>query len=495
MRFFVNARREDRSGAFRLWLLASLVMAVNVGCAAGPDYAPPDYTPPAAWNVQPQGGLHEGKVADGELAEWWDVFNDPVLSDLVRRSVKANLDLRQAKSRVRQARASRKIAQSDLYPSVDGSASFTKSRGSRETGGGAEVDLFSTGLDAAWELDIFGGTRRSVEAATADLQAREEDLRDVLVSLAAEVGLSYLDVRTFQARLTAAEQNLETQEETYRLTEYRRQAGLATDLDVQQSRYNLESTRSQIPTLQTSIEESRNRLAIFLGQAPGAVHGLLHERRPIPGAPCETAVGVPADLLRRRPDVRRAERELAAQTARVGAATAELYPKLTLKGSLGLDALTFSNLFLAGSRSFNFGPTLTIPVFNGGAIRNNIEAQSALQEQALIAYESTVLKALEEVENALAAYAQEENRRRALVEASSAARQAASLSWDRYMAGQIDFGDVLDAQRSLLSFEDQLAQSDGTVSSNLIRLFKTLGGGWTPEAGSEVAKNDSVNPA
>jgi multidrug efflux system outer membrane protein len=323
-----------------------------------------------------------------------------------------------------------------------------------------------------------------VEAAEADLGAKQEDLHDVLVSLLAEVAVNYLDVRTFQVRLAVAEANLQAQSETYQLAQWRYEAGLSDELTVQQARYNLENTRSQIPTLRTGLEEAMNRIAVLLGEQPGKLHAELEKREPIPVTPLNVAVGVPADLLRRRPDVRQAERQLAAQTARIGVATADLYPKFTLSGSIGLEALSLNNLS-SGIWTLSGGPRISWAIFKAGAIRQNIEVQSALQEQYLIAYETAVLSALEEVENALVAYAEEQQRRQSLSEATQAAQKAVELAQHKYQAGLTDFSNVLDAQRSLLSFQDQLAQSDGTVTSNLVRLYKALGGGWTSMAPDE----------
>jgi NodT family efflux transporter outer membrane factor (OMF) lipoprotein len=301
----------------------------------------------------------------------------------------------------------------------------------------------------------------------------------VLVSLLAEVALNYVEVRTYQARIAVAEANLKAQGETHQLTLWRYQAGLSDELAVQQARYNLESTRSQIPTLRTGLEEAMNRIAVLLGEQPGKVHGELEKQDSIPVTPLKVAVGVPADMLRRRPDIRRAERQLAAQTARIGVATADLYPKFTLSGSIGLEALSLSNPSSTGSWTLSGGPKVTWTIFKAGAIRQNIEIQSALQEQYLTAYEAAVLSALEEVENALVAYAEEQHRRQSLSEATHAAQKAVELAQHKYQAGLTDFSNVLDAERSLLSFQDQLAQSDGTVTSNLVRLYKALGGGWT----------------
>jgi multidrug efflux system outer membrane protein len=457
-------------------LLAALITG---GCVTvGPDYKRPDLPESGSWNSEMAGGLEAKTPATGSLASWWAGLRDPLLTSLIERAVADNNDLKEARAKVREARARRGIAGAGQFPALDATGSGTRRRGSEETGSGETRDLYSTGFDASWELDIFGGVRRSVEAAEADLQAENEGLRDVLVSLLSEVALNYVEVRTYQARLAVAEENLKAQEETCQLTQARYQAGLSDELAVHQARYNLENTLSQIPNLRTGLEGAKNRLAVLVGIPPGDVHRELAVAGPVPVAPLSVAVGVPADSMRRRPDVRRAERELAAQTARIGVATSDLYPKFTLSGSIGLEALSVDNLFLSGSRTFGFGPRITWSIFDSGAIRGNIEIQSAIQEQALIRYESTLLKALEEVENALVAYAEEQRRRDALTEATGAARHAADLANDKYMAGLIDFGDVLDAQRSLLSFQDQLARSEGTVTSDLIAIYKALGGGW-----------------
>lgn len=463
-----------------VWLPASLAMLVLTGCVVvGPDYVPPDTPVSEAWHAELKGGLTAGQMDAQALASWWTTLEDPVLSSLIERAVAGNLALKEARARIREARARRGISQAGRFPTIDTSVSARRSRASEETGMGQRRDLYAVGFDATWELDLFGGVSRSVEAAEADMQASREDLRDVLVSLLAEVALNYVEARTYQARLAVAEANLEAQRETYQLTRWRRQAGLGDELAVQQAKYNLEDTRSQIPTLCSGLEQGKNRLAMLLGEQPGTVHAELAERMPIPITPLEVAVGVPADVLRRRPDVRQAERELAAQTAQVGVATADLYPKLSLLGSIGLEALSRDRLFRYANRTHSIGPSATWRIFAAGAIRSNIEVQSALQEQALIRYEATLLTALEEVENAIVAYADEQVRRQSLLDATRAAQLAVDLVREQYAAGLIDFQTVLDSQRSLLSFQDQLATSNGKVTSNLISLYKSLGGGWT----------------
>jgi len=459
-------------------LTVSSLISLVVGCAAvGPDYVPPESSAPAAWHAELRQGFSAETMDPRQLAGWWTTLDDPVLTGLIEQAVTNNLDLKQAMAKVREARARRGISQAGQFPSLDGSGSASRSKSSE---GGATRSFYSVGFDAGWEVDIFGGVRRAVEAAEADLAASREDLRDVLVTLTAEVALNYLDTRTFQTRLAVAEKNLAIQQQTFDLTQSRCQAGLSNELALQQARYNLENTRAKIPALRRGLEEAKNRLAVLTGMVPGGVHELLAETRPIPVIPPTVAVGVPAETLRQRPDIRKAERNLAAQTARIGVATADLYPKFRLAGSIGLESLKSAELFKSASETWRIGPSVSWNIFDAGAIRQNIEVQSAMQEQYLLAYEAAVLGALEEVENALTAYAEEQLRRERLVAAVDAARQAEALAQIQYNTGLLDFTTVLDAQRSLLSFEDQLAESNGTVTSNLIRLYKALGGGWSP---------------
>ena len=470
-------------------MAAVIVMA---GCATvGPDYQAPPLDAPSDWRNAKNGGLTEKKPTPLELAHWWTKLNDPVLSGLIERAASSNLDVKEAIARVNESRARLGISRASYFPTVTGSASGTVSRSSENTGSGHENESYSTALDASWEIDLFGGVRRSVESSTASLQANEANLNDVMVTLLADVALSYIDVRTYQSRLITAQANLKAQEETYELTKARYEAGLTDELTVQQARYNLESTRSGIPTLRSGLEASLNRLAVLLGQSPGALHDELADYKPVPVPPTQVAVGVPADSLRRRPDIRKAERTLAAQNAQIGVATADLYPKLTLGGSIGIDALTSGGLFNAANHSYSYGPRLTWAIFQAGSIRRNIAAQTAIKDQYLYQYESAVLTALEDVENALTKFAQEQDRRKSLVEAASAAEKAVTLAQDKFQAGLVDFSVVLDAQRSLLSFQDQLAQSDGAVTADLVSLYKALGGGWTPMSeSSETIKKD-----
>jgi NodT family efflux transporter outer membrane factor (OMF) lipoprotein len=374
------------------------------------------------------------------------------------------------------------VTRSDLFPSLTASAS-----GSRSESRDVTRDAYSAGFDASWELDVFGGVRRSVEAAEADLDRAGANLGDTQVSLAAEVALNYVELRALQARLGIARANLASQSETLQLTEWRAEAGLVSGQDVEQARTNREQTRAQIPNLETSSAEAEHRLDLLLGKAPGTLHARLVPAGELPDVPTGIAVGIPADVLRRRPDVRAAERQLAAETARVGVAEAARYPSFRLSGSIGIEALSFGDLTNDADSSSSLLGGITAPIFDAGRLRNQVQAQDAVREQALVAYEQAVLTALQEVENALVALAGNRERVEALTNATRSARNAAELARQRYGAGLVDFQSVLDTERSVLSVEDSLAstRADGVLS--LIRLYKALGGGWSAAGDSSAA--------
>jgi NodT family efflux transporter outer membrane factor (OMF) lipoprotein len=474
------------------------VMAAPIGLGlfftscvrVGPDYTPVTTDAPPAWQSELNGGLTDEQISPAALAHWWTVLNDPLLESFESEAVQGNLSLKEAFGRVREARALRGLSRAGLFPQLDGSAAATRSRASDNTSAAGEGNLYAAGFDAGWELDIFGGVRRTVEAADADLAASQESLQDVLVSLTAEVALNYIEVRTFQIRLRTANEILQAQQHTYELNISRNEAGLIDDLPVQQSLYNLEQTRSQIPPLEIGLAAAMNRLAVLLGEKPGSLAARLAEAAPVPAVPVSVAVGVPADALRRRPDIRQAERELAAQTARIGVATAELYPKFRLVGSIGLESLHLEDLPEWASRFYNIGPAASWNIFDAGAVRRNIEVQNARQEQALVRYQAAVLRALEEVENSLVAFVKEQDHLQALTRATEAAAKADRTARDRYQAGLVDFTSVLDAQRSLYSFKDELARSNGAVTANLVVLYKALGGGWAAENGRPESSED-----
>jgi NodT family efflux transporter outer membrane factor (OMF) lipoprotein len=424
------------------------------------------------------------------LAAWWTSLNDPTLDQLIERALKENTTVRQAVARVKESRARRGTAMAPLWPSIGASAGASRtdtdanssfgSIGGGDSGVSSNGDeVYTGGLDASWELDLFGGNRRALEAASAQLGATEADLRDVLVTLLGDVALGYTNVRTAQSRLTYAERNLASQATVVDIANFRAQAGLATVLDVDQAKTSYEQTRAAIPSLESSLISAMNRLAVLTGQQPGALEAQLVERKPIPVAPLEIAVGVPADAIRRRPDIRVAERRLAAQTAQVGVATAALYPSLTLSGSIGLSSLSASNLISDGRQTDRTGLSLNLPLFRGGALRNNIKAQNALLEQAFATYDATVLAACEEVENSLTSWTNEQRRHAALIEAVASARRASELALVQYNSGLVDFQTVLTADRQLINLEDSLAVSSGEMTSNQIRLYKALGGGWS----------------
>jgi outer membrane protein, multidrug efflux system len=477
-RFAVTCRLARRvAGAAGVMLLA--------GCAVGPDYEPPDSSVPASWpqvDTQLPGTSSVPAFEPIEIIRWWTSFNDPMLTSLVERAVLENLDLRAAQSRVRQARAARGVTGSAFWPGVQAGADYRRSRPSEGMGGsGQQSDLFQAGLDAAWELDIFGGTRRGIEAADADIRAAVEDRRDVLVTLVSEVALNYIDLRTFQERLAIARRNLEAQQHTADLTRRRLGSGFASALDVAQAEADVATTRSTIPALEASIRQAIYSLSVLLGREPNALEQELSVVKPMPPVPPRVPVGLPSDLLQRRPDIRRAEASLHAATARIGVATADLFPKLSLLGSAGLQSDKLSTWGNWSSRFWSVGPSATWEIFAAGRIRSTIEVQNALEEQALLAYEKTILTALQDVESAMEAYVREQQRVHALAEAVAANRKALKLSTQLYTEGLTDFLNVLTAQRSLYITEEAITQSQGNVSANLIALYKALGGGWEDE--------------
>ena len=451
------------------------------GCIkVGPDYVPPDTPSPLAWNAELKNGLSAKKVKPDIMESWWNTFNDPVLSILIKKGIDENLDLKKAKAKLWEARAKRGMAKAELFPALNAAGSASRRRTSEKSGHGTTSELYSSGFDASWEIDIFGGKQRSIEAAEAELQASHEELRDVMVSMTAEVAINYVELRSLQARLAIAKANLDKQKSARDITLWRNKAGLTTMLDVEQATYNMEQTRSRIPDLETGLKKAKNRIEGLLGIHSGDLDNTLTEPKAIPVPPVQVAIGVPADILRRRPDVRRDERILAAQTAQIGAVTADRFPKFFLPGSIGLEALNLGGLFSSGARISSIAGNISWTIFDAGRIRQNIQVQNARQKQALIQYEATVLTALEEVENALTAYAKEHIRSQSLLEASLAAQRAAEIVFYQYTSGRIDFQILLDAQRTSLSLQDQLAESKGKITSNLIRLYKALGGGWTP---------------
>jgi NodT family efflux transporter outer membrane factor (OMF) lipoprotein len=484
------------SSRFRLSPVALvLILVFSSGCMmVGPDYKQPKEQMPAKWVEENSKGV--STQTPMEVKQWWTLFNDPVLNSLIEEAETANKDLKIAYARIREARAQRTISASALFPSVNTKELYGRNRLSSDaappsvppgflpptpgTGGTFtnSWDLFQGGFDASWELDLFGGVRRSVEAATANVSASEEDYRDTLVTLLSEVAVNYLTVRGTQLRLDIANKNIEAQRQTLELTQVRFAAGLSSDLDVSQAKAQLATTESLVPSLETTLKQSMYQLATLLGQNPDYLVDRLSKDEPIPGIPPEVPVGIPSELLRRRPDVRRAERQLAAATAQIGVATADLFPHIDLTGNIGQASMSVGGFARSANSFWSLGPTLRWNLFNAGATRANIEVQKARTEEALQTYEKTVLTALQDVESALVAYSREQNRRGSLVTAVDSNQRAFDISSELYARGLADFLRVLDSQRSLYVTQDQLALSDQQVSSNLVALYKALGGGW-----------------
>lgn len=476
--------------------LGLAVLLVLSGCMVGPDYHRPETAVPSRYST-PLATPTNAPAAS--LSEWWRLFHDPELDRLIVQAAVENHDVRLAQARIREARAQAGVARSFLLPSVDANGTYARQRLSehapagllaRGAGQSLEQNYFNAGFDMNWELDVFGGNRRALQAAQADLAATEEASRGVLITVLGEVGLNYLDLRGLQKQLAVAHDNLHLQEQTLALTRDQFRSGMASELDTARAEAQAANTRSQIPLLEQDIERTIHRLSILIGKEPAELESQLISAAAIPPAAPGIPVGLPSDLLRRRPDIRQAEEALAAATARVGVATADLFPRFYLTGTAGLESLNASDFFNAGSRFWSIGPSLRWPVFSAGRIRQNIKVQDARQEQALIQYEQTVLTSLEEVENALVACGKEEEHHQALVESEAANRRAVALADERYRSGLVDFLNVLEAQRSLLLVQDELARSDRTLDQNLVRLYKALGGGWHQEMQlSEVKPN------
>ena len=467
------------------FFMGLLLFVMLTSCASvGPDYQPPVVEVPARWSAAVPDDITNGSMDREGISLWWGNLNDTVLTGLIERALASNNDMKTAIARVREARARLGINKDSLYPTLEatGSARFTDSE--TQTGSVTtqqDNQSRSIGLDASWEIDIFGGTRRSIEAAEADLSALDEGLRDVRVTLTAEVALTFIKIREYQQRIVIAEKNISALQEEYEMIRIKRKTGLISQLEMSQITETLATTQAQLPSLNSALNESLNSIAILLGMPPGSLDHELSAPGPVPSASVGIAVGVPADLLRRRPDIRRAERELAAETARVGVAVSDLYPKLSLSGSFVYEELrsdSGGSSATTKSRTLGFGPSVRLPLLGRDAIRRNIDIQDARQEQALIAYEQTVLLALGEVENAMSSYGGAERKVDLLQQSVEASQEIYSLKNSLYMAGLDDFESLLTAGKSLFSLQDRLALAEAAVASDLIRIYKALGGGW-----------------
>jgi NodT family efflux transporter outer membrane factor (OMF) lipoprotein len=473
---------QDRRNYFS----PAVLLAVFVGgCAVGPDYKKPAVSAPTQWS-ESAAGVAAGRNAS-ETA-WWKTFHDPELDSLVDRATAANLDLKVAAARVREARAQYGAAKADFWPTVDGTGSFAREQESKHQPLIGQIPLpagipftsnvYQAGFDASWELDVFGGTRRATEAARAEVESSEFSRRNVLISLLGEVARNYVEVRALQRRLAIARENIQAQSEALAIASDRYQKGAGVELDVKQAAALLASTQAQVPSLTGNLEAAVHRLGVLLAQPPGTLKSELSAPAPIPAAPPEVPAGLPSDLLTRRPDIQQAERELAAATARIGVAKSDWFPKFSLNGDIGAQSVSTSDWFTPGSKFWSFGPTMQWRIFDAGRIRANVEVQNARQEQALETYEQTVLLSFEDVENALAAYANDQIRRQSLTEAARDDQDSVVLARKLYVNGLTPFINVIDAERSLYQAQDDLVQSDRSVTQDVIALYKALGGGW-----------------
>jgi len=474
--------QRPTKGATVRWLSLIFVALTLSACAVGPDYSRIEPAAQEEWYASMEKGLEASTIEESDLAAWWNVFEDPLLQTLQQRAIKDNLELKTAFSRLQQARINRGLSRAEYFPTLAAEGQMQRQRSSENLGspsGGENNDWYMTGLDSSWELDLFGSIQRSVESAQAELEASSADMHGVLTSLTAEVALNYIKLRTSQQRLKVALDNIDIQKKTYDLNNSRFQAGLIDELALQQSLRNLEQTRAQVSRLEAAIRMAENNLAVLLGQSPGALREEFASMGAIPEAPPKVAVGIPAEAMRRRPDIRRAERMLAAQSARIGVATAELYPKLRLFGTIGLEALNSgSDFFDSSSQFWGIGPGISWNIFRGNALRLNIELQEEKYNEALLKYNATILSAQQEIEDALTSFAKEQIRQEHLAKAVEAAQRTEWLARDRYNAGLVDFYNVLDAQRALLQLQDELSQSKGEVAASLARVYKAIGGGW-----------------
>ncbi len=468
---------------------ALIGLLVLSGCAAvGPDYEPPKMPIPRQWA---ETTANTGSQPD----KWWRTFNDPVLDKLIGDAVASNLDLRLALERIKDARALRSATIAAGLPSLDAKSNVSRrfnnttspasQTGTSSVGGGFGIgnqliNIFQMGFDAQWELDFFGGVRRAIEAADATIEVEVENSRDVRVTLLGEVARNYIELRANQQLAAITRENLQAQQETQELTQIRQQTGLASMLEVTQAQAQAATTEAQLPNYETLAKQAMHALSVLLGKEPGALSALLERQGVVPTA-SQTITNLPSELLQRRPDIRRAERQLAVANASVGVATAELYPKINLAAFIGLQNTTITDFTPLG-KSWSAAGSLTMPIFNWGKLNANIESKKVQYEQTFLSYQSTVLSAFKEVEDALIAYSKEQERRTALAKAVAANQLAVQLANERYQKGLTAFLDVLSSQTALYQAQSSLISSESRLSSNLIALYKSLGGGWETEA-------------
>ena len=460
-------------------LLTLLSLVLISGCAVGPNYKQPQTSVAAFFANNPTNAVNADEAA---LATWWKGFNDAMLDDLVARAITTNHDLRIATANLKEARALRRLTTFDLAPTVQANAGYENRLLSKAAAPGIprnarEMEFFDASFDATWELDLFGRVRRSVEAANAQVAATEAMRLDVLVSVTAEVARDYLELRGQQNQLAVARRNADVQRETLEITDARLQGGRGTDFDVSRSRSLLNLTLSTIPPLEGEIKKTIHRLGVLTGQQPDALTSELSMPTPLPTVMPALTLSTPESLLRRRPDIRAAERSLAAATARIGVATADLFPRVSFVGTVGLQADTFAGLGKSGADTWNFGPRITWAALDLGRVQARIKGSDARAEASLAIYERTVLIALEETEDALVDFGHEQERQQFLQTSAAASQKAADLAHQRYEGGVTDFLSVLDAERTLLESQDRLAASQTRTATAFVAVYKALGGG------------------
>lgn len=477
-------------------LLLSLILAAG-GCAVGPDFVKPEAKLNENWSQKADEHIATQPAID---SQWWKTFNDPKLDQLIQMAYQQNLSLQIAGLRIIEARARLGIAVGGQFPQteVNGSASNVGLGEHAPNGAAMERNYwdYQTGFDASWEMDFWGKYRRDIESAQADLIASVASYDDMLVSLTGEVARTYIMVRTYEELITLAVENTKLQEEGLKIAKARFDNGATSELDVTQATTLLESTRASVPKLQASLQQAQNALSTLLGQPTGDVQKLLEGSKTIPTAGSKVAVSMPAELLRRRPDIRYAEYSAMAQCARIGVAKADLYPSFSLFGSLGFrtssdgGALSndakFHNLFDGDSVMYSFGPGFNWPIFNFGRIENNVRVQDAKFQQRLVNYQDTVLKAAQEVEDAMTGFLRSQEAAVSEENSVKAASRSAEISMTQYKEGAVDYERVLDVQRSLLGQQNNLTQTRSSIVTNLVAMYKALGGGWEMREGQPV---------
>ncbi len=479
-------KAKSRSGALRA---SALVLALAAsGCAVGPDFQPPAASVQDNWIEKP-----DRRVSNNEVkSDWWCVFNDPTLNRLVRIGADQNLPVQIAGLRILEARAQLGIAIGELFPQQqEASGAATWNKISERAANQAMLPKhafadYTLGFSATWELDFWGRFRRNIEAADATMTGTMADYDNALVSLTGEIARIYTELRTFERQLAIARENVRVQREGLQIAEARFRAGATSELDVAQQRALLENTIATIPELETGVQRSKNALSVLLGLPPGGVEPLLHGPQRIPAASPRVAVGLPAELLRRRPDIRVAEMRAAAESARIGVAEAELYPHFYLFGEIGVQASDVAKLFAPGSLFLTAGPSFRWSILNYGRIANAVRAQDARFQQALVNYEDTVLRAAREVEDGLIGFLKAQQRAGSLQRSVTAAQRAVDLSFIQYREGAENFQRVLDAQTRLLDEQLRLAETRGAIAANLIAVYRGLGGGWEIRAGKPI---------